>query len=105
MDELVNIPALLYSSDGETEFEFWSVLLVYALLGLRFLVGKSARLHQELGKSWTLRCLAISNEEFPRKTSRAKDIVTVLKPTQVGEARRLRCTRESSLRNSAKQRP
>jgi hypothetical protein len=41
----------------------------------------------------------------PRKTSRAKNKVTVLKPTQVDEASSLRCTRETSLRNSAKNRP
>ena len=41
----------------------------------------------------------------PRKTSRAKDKATVLKPTQVDEASSLRCTRETSLRNSAKKRP
>ena len=41
----------------------------------------------------------------PRKTSRAKTRVTVLKPTQVDEASSLRCTRETSLRNSAKNRP
>ena len=41
----------------------------------------------------------------PRKTSRAKIKSTVLKPTQVDEASSLRCTRETSLRNSAKKRP
>ena len=41
----------------------------------------------------------------PRKTSRAKIKSTELKPTQVDEASSLRCTRETSLRNSAKNRP
>jgi hypothetical protein len=41
----------------------------------------------------------------PRKTSRAKVKASVLKPTQVDEASSLRCTRETSLRNSAKKRP
>jgi hypothetical protein len=45
---------------------------------------------------------SIRVREQPRKTSRVKDVVTVLKPTQVDEARSLRCTREPSLRNSAK---
>ena len=41
MDELVNIPALLYFSDGGTEFEILSVLMVCALIALRVDIGKS----------------------------------------------------------------
>lgn len=41
MDELVNIPALLIFSDGGTEFEISSVLMVCTSLALRSQLGKS----------------------------------------------------------------
>ena len=59
----------------------------------------------EVVKRESRKANSILAKVVPRKTSRAKVKATVLKPTQVGEASSLRCTRETSLRNSAKKRP
>ena len=59
----------------------------------------------EFGSRESRKADSIQSNRVPRKPSRAKVKATVLKPTQVDEASSLRCTRETSLRNSAKNRP
>lgn len=105
MDKLVNIPALPFFSNGITKFRTASAILVYAFIASRIAPGKSGAIFQGAVCRWSSNRSSICGEELPRKLSRVKETVPVLKPTQVGESRRLRCTRESSLRNSAKNRP
>ena len=72
MDELVNIPALLIFSDGETQFQSLSVSMVCTLIASRNDLGKSGspvlRSCQKM-KSLTE---SIQVAELSRKTSRAK---------------------------------
>ena len=72
MDELVNIPALLYNSDGMTQFQNLSVLMVCALIALKRDPGKSgSNSAKKLSKDKAL-AESIQAEELPRKISRAK---------------------------------
>ena len=105
MDKLVNIPALPFFSNGITKFRTASAILVYALIASRIALGKSGAIFQGVVCRWSSNRSSIRVKELPRKLSRVKETATVLKPTQVCKSRRLRCTRESSLRNSAKNRP
>lgn len=77
MDELVNIPALLYSSDGKTQFQNLSVFMVCALIALKCDLGKSgSNSTKKLSKDKAF-AESIQVEELPRKISRVNYIATV----------------------------
>lgn len=68
MEELVNIPALLYFSDGGTEVGILNVLMVYTSLTLRIDIGKSVSLNS---RSWqemmSFRHCQLRRKNFPEK--------------------------------------
>ena len=77
MAELVNIPALLIFSDGETQFQSLSVSMVCTLIASRNDLGKSGS-PVSRGRQKTKPLVeSIRVEEPSRKTSRAKVIVSV----------------------------
>ena len=78
MDELVNIPALLLVSDGETQFQGLSAFMVCALLITRFDPGKSGSPELSGWRETKPPAESIQMEKLPRKASRAKLTVTVL---------------------------
>ena len=77
MEELVNIPALPYFSEGVTKFQGLNAFLVWALITSRIGLGKSGPMFQEVVCSWFSNKSTIQVEEFSRKTSRAKNTVLV----------------------------
>ena len=90
MDELVNIPALLLVSDGGTQSRRLNVFMVCTLLITNLDLGKSGSIKERFSTADEAFVDSIQTDRLPRKTSRAKLIVTVLKPTQVVEASSLR---------------
>ena len=105
MEEQVNIPALFIFSDEVTLSQALSVRMVITFAFFGFFFGKSGKNKFEKGEK-----VAVFQNQFKGRDNQEKLLGLrykhpYRKPTQVGEARSLRCTREPSLRNSAKQRP